>query len=191
MVKLQQTETMPYQDGGEQGPDWVSALLDGELDAAAAKRALGRLREDAGAAAAWRDYCRVSDTLHGDCTDSDRFMARFRAALEAEPTVLAPVAARASHAAPVLWTAAAAAMAAITWSVWTAAPTAGVVPSAASVQALASADARPAASRAANDAAAVDPHLQAYLAAHQDYAYAVVSMPDLVVERVSLADPAR
>lgn len=173
MVNTNRIQAMPSQDADA----WVSVLLDGELDDAEAKRALGRIREDAGAVARWRDYCQVSDAMHANIGDSDRFMARFRDAFEAEPTVLAPVPAKKTQAAPYLWTAAAAAMAAITWTVWTAMPPeAGVAP-------MAAADVRP----AANDARPVGRQLEPYLAAHQDYAYAVVSMPDMVLEKVSLA----
>jgi negative regulator of sigma E activity len=182
MVNIKQTQTMPDQD-----PDaWVSALIDGELDDAETKRAFGRLREDAGAAARWATYCQVSDALHGDHGDTDAFMARFRGALEAEPTVLAPLPARKPRVAPYLWTAAAAAMATITWTVWTAAPTGGdVTAPMAETRARAVASARP----AANDADPARQRLEAYVAAHQDYAYAVVSMPDITVEKVSMAGP--
>jgi sigma-E factor negative regulatory protein RseA len=179
MVNMKPIQTMPSQDADA----WVSALLDGELEADEAKRALGRLREDAGAAARWAAYCDVSDALHGDCGTTDAFMARFRNALEAEPTVLAPMPARKIQPAPYLWTAAAAAMAAITWTVWTAAPTVDLGAPTAETRAQAIASARP----AANDADPERQRLEAYLAAHQDYAYAVVSMPDMVVEKVTLA----
>jgi ferric-dicitrate binding protein FerR (iron transport regulator) len=183
MVNMKQIQTMPSQDADA----WVSALLDGELDDAEGKRAFERMRDDAGAAARWRDYCLVSDALHGDAGSGDAFMARFRSALDAEPTVLAPMPARKVQPAPYLWTAAAAAAAAITWTVWTAAPQESDHPPMAGVQALASNDVRP----AANDARPPDPHIAPYLAAHQDYAYSVVSMPDMVVEKVSLAGPNR
>ncbi len=179
MVNMMQTQTMPDQDADA----WVSALLDGELDDAETRRAISRLRDDGAAGARWREYCAVSDALHGDAGASDAFMARFRDALESEPTVLAPMRARRIQPAPYLWTAAAAAMAAITWTVWTAAPTEPGVAPMATAQSLAALDVK----QAANDVMPAKKHLEPYLAAHQDYAYAVVSMPDLVVEKVSLA----
>jgi sigma-E factor negative regulatory protein RseA len=183
MVNLKQMQTISAQ----QADDWVSALLDGELDDDEARRALGRMRDNADAAARWRDYCAVSDALHGDSGSEGAFMTRFREALEAEPTVLVPMPARKIQPAPYLWTAAAAAMAAITWTVWTAAPQqAGTAPMA-TAQSLAVADLHP----AANEAQPANRHLEPYLAAHQDYAYSVVSMPEMVVEKVSLAGPNR
>jgi ferric-dicitrate binding protein FerR (iron transport regulator) len=179
-------QPLPAQDGDA----WVSALFDGELDDAEAKRALGRLRDDRDAAAAWRDCCMVSDALHGDAGD-EAFMARFQGALEAEPTLLAPVPTRRAQAAPYLWTAAAAAMATITWTVWTATPRATDVAPLAGAQAVASAEpGTPMAMRASANTE-TQPRLEAYLAAHQDYAYAVVSAPDIVVEKVNLAGPNR
>ena len=47
MVSTKQTQTMPFQDAEA----WVSALLDGELDDAEAKRGLSRFPGDAEAAA--------------------------------------------------------------------------------------------------------------------------------------------
>jgi negative regulator of sigma E activity len=185
MVNTNWIQALPSQDADT----GLSALFDGELEDAEARRALGSLRENAEASARWRDYCVVSDALHGDAADSDAFMARFRGALDAEPTILAPMPARRIQPAPYLWTAAAAAMAAITWTVWTATPRATDSMPMAGTQAVASLGQDSAPARAgANDAR---PRLEAYLAAHQDYAYAVVSAPDIVVEKVSYTGPSR
>lgn len=178
MVSMKHTQTMPSQDADA----WVSALLDGELDDGEAKRAISRIPGDSEAAARWAEYNLISDALHGDAADTRSFMARFHDALEAEPTVLAPVSSRKVQPAPYLWTAAAAAMAAITWTVWTAAPSDSGAERMVSAQTLAANDPRP----------GVDPvahQLEPYLAAHQDYAYAVVSVPEMVIEKVSLAGP--
>lgn len=181
MVSTKQTQTMPFQDAEA----WVSALLDGELDDAEAKRGLSRFPGDAEAAARWADYSLVSDALHGDAAGTGAFMARFRAALEDEPTVLAPMPARKLQPAPYLWTAAAAAMVAITWTVWTAAPPDNGSERMVAAQMVAANDIRPVGAQAPAN------QLEPYLAAHQDYAYAVVSMPEMVVEKVSLAGPDR
>jgi negative regulator of sigma E activity len=178
---MKQTQTTPSQETDA----WVSALLDGELDDSAAKHALGRLAGDAEAQLRWAEYSLISDALHDDATDTSGFMARYRDAMRDEPTVLAPLPARRQQPAPYLWTAAAAAMAAITWTIWTAAPTDSQPARMAATQTVAANDIRP----AANDPHAVANQLEPYLAAHQDYAYAVVSMPDMVVEKVSLAGP--
>jgi len=175
---MKHTQTMPSQDADA----WVSALLNGELDDSEAKRAFSRIPGEAEAATRWAEYNLVSDALHGDAADTRAFMARFRDTLEAEPTVLAPMVARKAQTAPYLWTAAAAAMAAITWTVWTAAPSDTGSDRMVSAQTVAANDPRPGVDPVANQ-------LEPYLAAHQDYAYAVVSVPEMVIEKVSLAGP--
>lgn len=179
MVSIKQIQTQPTPDDEA----WLSALLDGELDDGEAKRALARMPGDVDGSARWAEYSLISDALHGDAADTGDFMARFRASLDAEATVLAPLPARKLQPAPYLWTAAAAAMAAITWTVWTAAPSDSNAGHMASAQTIAAND-----SRSTSDQAGVD-RLEPYLAAHQDYAYAVVSMPEMVLETVSLAGP--
>lgn len=179
MVNVKQMQAMPSQDIDA----WVSTLMDGELDDAEARRAIARLHDDAEAGARWCDYCRVSDALHGDVGDTEAFLTRFRGALDDEPTVLAPMKARRPQAAPYLWTAAAATMATITWTVWTASPSDPGSPPMVEAQALASAKT----SAGANDERLAKQSIEPYLAAHQDYAYAVVSVPDMVVEKVGLA----
>lgn len=154
----------------------MSALWDGELDDAEARRLISGMKEVE--LSAWRDFALIRDGLQGEGLVSTGFMARFDSALGDEPTVLAPLPGRKTHAAPYLWTAAAAAMAVITWTVWTAAP-----PEATVTPQLALA-----LSPAANEVRSLPSDLEPYLAAHQDFAYAVVSMPELVVERVSLAE---
>lgn len=179
MVNVKQMQAIPSQDADA----WVSTLMDGELDDAEARRAIARLHDDAAAGTRWRDYCRASDALHGDSRDTDAFLARLRGALDDEPTVLAPVKARKPQATPYLWTAAAATMATITWTVWTAAP--GDPGNAPMVEAQALASAK--ANVGASDERLANQRIEPYLAAHQDYAYAVVSVPDMVVEKVGLA----
>jgi negative regulator of sigma E activity len=178
MVSMKHTQTMPSQDADA----WVSALLDGELDDGEAKRALGRFPGEADASARWAEYNLISDALHGDAADTSDFMVRFRKSLDDEPTVLAPVPARKVQTGPYLWTAAAAAMAAITWTVWTAAPPDSGSERMAAAQTVAANDPRSGVDPVANQ-------LEPYLAAHQDYAYAVVSVPEIVIEKVSLAGP--
>jgi sigma-E factor negative regulatory protein RseA len=68
----------------------VSVLMDGELDDEEARLELRRLNEDAESRRAWSTYHLVGDALRGETLLSEGFEARFRAALEAEPTVLAP-----------------------------------------------------------------------------------------------------
>lgn len=148
--------------------DWLSALLDGELDDDAARAALARLKGDGEAGGRWAEYSLIGDALRGDQGDSARFRARFQAALAAEPTVLAPAKPRLTPASA-LWVAAAAAVAAITWTVLESGPESQ--PGLPMAQApLATAE--------------VDP----YLAAHQDFAHAVVATPEMRLTPVTLAE---
>ena len=156
--------------------DSLSALWDGELDDAQASRLLASLSDTD--QVRWSEFSYISDALHGNEQAEGQFMSRFHHALQDEPTVLAPVPVRKIQPAPFLWTAAAAAMVAVTWMVWTAAPS-DVMPAAKMLAAQVP---------AANEPRQMVGELEPYLAAHQDYAYAVVSMPDLVVEKVSLSE---
>jgi len=68
----------------------ISALMDGQLEGAAADEALELLRRDASATEAWRLYHLVSDAMHEHRPLSDGFTSRVSARLAAEPTLLAP-----------------------------------------------------------------------------------------------------
>lgn len=153
--------------------DSLSAFLDGELADEDAEAVLRRLRARPEERRRFDEYCAVHDALRGlpghipvhipDLT------VRVMAALEQEPTVLAPMR-RAAPRAPLLW-AAAAAVAAITWGLWSALPR----PEA------------PLPMAAHRPADAASP----YLAAHQDYAQAVMSPTEMHFTRVSLAEAGR
>lgn len=153
--------------------EWLSALLDGELDDAEAERAARHLAQDASRMRCWSEYCLIGDALRGDVLAQPGFMQRMHAALAAEPTVLSPM--RKKHAArirrPLAWTAAAAAVAAVTWALWTALPPqtspvqVAVKPEAVMIQAS---------------------HVMPYLDAHQDFSQGVVAPPDMAFTRVTL-----
>lgn len=75
----------------------LSALVDGEADAAAAGEGVSRWREDEDAKATWHAYQLIGDVLRsedlaaGPTGHRDRaFLQRLHARLMAEPTVLAP-----------------------------------------------------------------------------------------------------
>lgn len=73
----------------------LSALADGELEAAAVSRACAAWRDDAGARATWHAYHLIGDVLRSEdlCADAGRdelFLARLRKRLADEPVVLAP-----------------------------------------------------------------------------------------------------
>jgi sigma-E factor negative regulatory protein RseA len=157
--------------------EWLSALLDGELDGEQGRRAIAELTRDAAARERWAEYGLIGDALRDQAYDTAATLSRFRAVLADEPTVLAPLPAKRSMAPPSLWLAAAATVAGITWVVLTSAPDVGApVPIAAvpvNGMPQASADILP------------------YLTAHQDYAHAVLSTPEMNITQVSLSEVAR
>lgn len=68
----------------------ISALMDGELDAAAANRAIDSLKGEPEALEIWRTYHLISDAMRDTPLVSVGFAGRLLQRLEAEPTVLAP-----------------------------------------------------------------------------------------------------
>jgi sigma-E factor negative regulatory protein RseA len=99
----------------------ISRLMDGELDAAEFERFSAQLKAP-DAFSCWVCYHVIGDHLRGTGVPSAGFATRFCAALEAEPTVLAPRASRAYGAgqpATFAW-AVAATLAAVTIVGWTA-----------------------------------------------------------------------
>ncbi len=152
----------------------LSALLDGELDEVEAERVFKRLREDPSVLWQWSVYCLIGDALRGEVMVQPKFEQRLRQALTAEPTLLAPMrrARRGrGYARAIAWTAAAAAVAAVTWAVWTALPE------------------RPAALQMAAQPNAVmiqASHVMPYLDAHQDFAQGVVAPPEMRFTQVTL-----
>lgn len=160
--------------------DWLSALFDGELDDEASRHAVSRLGKDAAADRRWSEYSLIGEALRGGALERPDLTARIRAALAEEPTVLAPLPARADHHRPYYLMAAAAAVAAIAWGVLSLAPE-GNAPAVPVAMNTAPAGILP----AANDEA------QPYLAAHQDYAYAVAGDPEMRFTQVSLAGGGR
>jgi hypothetical protein len=97
----------------------ISRLMDGELPDAEFERCMAGLKSEE-AMATWVCYHVIGDQLRGSYGVSRGFAARFRAALVAEPTVLAPPPARRrSEPATFAW-AAVATLAAVTVVGWTA-----------------------------------------------------------------------
>lgn len=70
----------------------VSELLDGEVSERECDRALSSLKRDPAARLAWERYCLVGDALRGLNGLSPGFSKRVMARIDAEPTVVAPVA---------------------------------------------------------------------------------------------------
>ena len=73
----------------------LSALIDGESDAAGAENCCGAWRSDAQARASWHAYHLIGDVLRSEDLTSDpahdaAFLAALRTRLEREPVVLSP-----------------------------------------------------------------------------------------------------
>ncbi|NWG86743.1 MAG: sigma-E factor negative regulatory protein [Hydrogenophilaceae bacterium] len=167
----------PIQTSQTDAEDWLSALIDGELGDQATPDQIRRVARDAAMQARWSEYCLIGDAMRGLPHTASRVPARVRAALAEEPTLLAPVA-RPVRKQPALWLAAAAAVAAVTWMVLNAAPTNDLP-----VQMAA----QPVSQPAPLQMAGVD--VTDYLAAHQDYAQALTSTPEMHFSRATLTVP--
>lgn len=149
--------------------DALSAFLDGELSDAMADAMLKQLSSSAASRARLTEYWAVGDALRGLSGQAPDLTQRVMAALDSEPTVLAPQR-KARNRQPALWLAAAT-VAAVAWGLWSAVPRA---PS----DALMAGGAQPA-------------NVMPYLAAHQDFAQAVVSTPEMQFTRINLAEAGR
>lgn len=167
---LQHEQTNP----GNSEQEWLSALLDGEIDDAEGDRALKRLGQDQTLVRRWSEYCLIGDALRGDAVAQPGLEQRLHAALAAEPTVLAPMQGarrKRQYTRPVAWTAAAAAVAAVTWTIWTALPQ----------------HTGPAQMAAQPEAVMIQAsHVMPYLDAHQDFAQGVVAQPEMRFSQVTL-----
>jgi negative regulator of sigma E activity len=160
---MMQTAQHPRNDDED-----LSALVDGELSDELALAMLKRLGADAAERARLTEYFAVGDALRGLSSHAPDLTLRVMAALEDEPTVLAPLRKARTHH-PYLWLAAAT-VTAIAWGVWSVDPKdpAGIE----------------IATAPANQPESVTP----YLAAHQDYAQALVYTPEMSFTRVNLAE---
>jgi len=156
-----------------QEDDSLSALLDGELSDQSARLAIRQLADDPALQARYAEYCAIGDLLRGLHDDRPDLTRKVMAALDEEPTVLAPLR-KSNQRRPLLWLAAAT-CAAITWGLWSAAPRQENAVPLASLQ------------TPAHPPADVMP----YLAAHQDYAQAVLTVPEMHFTRVALSGEAR
>jgi sigma-E factor negative regulatory protein RseA len=68
----------------------ISAFMDGEVEDGESLAQVARLKQDASLRQAWETYHVIGDALRGETGHAPGFMGRFSAALEQEPTVLAP-----------------------------------------------------------------------------------------------------
>jgi sigma-E factor negative regulatory protein RseA len=145
----------------------ISRLMDGEVDDAEFERCVAELRSGE-AMETWMCYHVIGDSLRGAHGISAHFSARFRTALAAEPTVLAPQRERirASQPATFAW-AVAASIAAATVVGWTAFSMVDVPPNAI-------AKAREASTMRAAQVKPQADVASEYLLAHQEFSPAMV-----------------
>jgi sigma-E factor negative regulatory protein RseA len=153
--------------------DSLSALLDGELSEQNARLAIRQLAGDPMRQSRFSEYCAIGDLMRGHHDGLPDLTRKVMEALENEPTLLAPVR-KPTERRPLLWLAAAT-CAAITWGLWGVAPRQETAPPLASLQAP---------TRAPAD-------VMPYLAAHQDYAQAVLTTPEMRFTPVSLSGVSR
>jgi sigma-E factor negative regulatory protein RseA len=75
-----------------EGREWLSALADGELRGAELERHLSALRHDPQLLASWQAYHIIRDTVSSNLNHAvaPQLHRRVAAALESEPTILAP-----------------------------------------------------------------------------------------------------
>ena len=155
---------------GTVGWEELSALLDGELDDDEGRRTLERIVRDPGLAGRWSEYSLIGDILRGCQDGCPELGRRIHYAMENEPTVLAPLRQHKPQR-PALWLAAAAAVAAVSWSLWSYLPTEGLTVQTVNARAV-----------------PVEREVMHYLAAHQDYSQAVISTPEMRLTPVVLAN---
>jgi len=96
----------------------ISRLMDGEVDDAEFERCVAELRSGE-AQETWMCYHVIGDSLRGAHGISAQFSTRFRTALAAEPTVLAPPRERArSQPATFAWAVLRTAFVALSVAIW-------------------------------------------------------------------------
>ena len=148
----------------------LSALIDGELSDDQARQAIKQIGHGNSDRASLAEYIAIGDAMRGLSAQHGDFTRRVMAALENEPVLLAPAPERKkSERRPVLWLAAATA-AAITWGLWQSSPRDEAIAPLAAVQqpGIQNVEAMP------------------YLAAHEDFAQAVISAPEMRFSKASL-----
>ena len=109
----QQTWSQP---SGEASPEWVSALMDGELDHQESMHWLARMKTDPHWREDWQTYHLIGDAMRQMPCLSRDFGQRLSQRLAEEPTVLAPKRSLARR--PLLALSAAASVAVISFALW-------------------------------------------------------------------------
>lgn len=96
----------------------ISSLMDGELAEEDVEPVLSLLRRHPEAAAQWRSYHLIGDSLRGMSSDGADFTLKFSARLAQEPTVLAPPSTKRKR--PLIGLSMAATLAAVGFVAWAA-----------------------------------------------------------------------
>lgn len=68
----------------------LSAAMDGEVELGGSGNLLSRIHGDSELRERWQTYCLIGDALRGDGSKEGDFVGRVMAALDGEPTALAP-----------------------------------------------------------------------------------------------------
>lgn len=154
----------------------LSALIDGELPHDLARQRIKQLSQSDSERARVAEYLAIGDAMRGlyeHPAQRNDFTRRVMDALQNEPVVLAPIAKPVDRR-PALWLAAAT-MAAITWGLWQSSPRD-------EINAPLAARQQPAAELSTSESANASP----YLAAHQDFAQAVIAAPEMHFSKAAL-----
>ncbi len=152
----------------ERQDERLSALIDGELSDESARLAIKHIGLSEAERIRHAEYIAIGDAMRGLTAQPSGFTQQVMAALKNEPVILAPMPKKAERH-PALWLAAAAA-AAITWGLWQSDPHEETIAPLAAAQ------------HSSPESAAAMP----YLAAHQDFAQAVISAPEMRFSKASL-----
>jgi len=172
-------------DSAGPGESWISALFDDALDETE-RAALKGWIDAPDTARRWREYALIGDAMRGDARPTGDFMVRMHERLAVEPTLLAPMRPTTPRRQQAYWLAAAATVAAIAWTVLDAVPE---DPGAAQ---LARAPAGDGPMPAAFTPETGESEYAHYLAAHQDFAHAIVLPPqDMLFTPVSMLEAHR
>lgn len=169
--KTMQTQTELHDEMPDPRYETLSALIDGELADDIASQAIRQLVANPDSRTRHNEYLAIGDAMRGLGDQHNDFTRRVMTALENEPVILAPLPKK-SDRRPALWLAAASA-AAITWGLWQSSPhQESSLPMAAIQQ-----------------PASQSVETMPYLAAHQDFAQAVISTQEMRFSKASLEVP--
>ncbi len=190
VMKTQSTHVQ--NETSESQAQMLSALIDGELSDEQASLAIKQLSRNDALHVQYADYIAIGDAMRGLSAQSSHFTHNVMAALAQQPVVLAPTPAsgfantrKPTNRRPALWLAAAT-VTAISWSLWQSEPSDPATAAMAHYTHTESSMNQPASLHAAQPDASHPDASQPYLAAHQDFAQAVISTSEMRFSNASL-----